>query len=116
LESQVDLSDDLIRDARASLAVAERERDEANSTIAEWKRRNIEVLGDAKQRIDDLIRERDEAIRVAVGVARGCLRVVGEFVWRDFDWLVETDGTDAGIYRALREAMGGEVRWIERNG
>lgn len=103
-----DQKDDRIATLESQLAEAER-------TIAELRQKYEDTMDGAakvalmaERRVRDAEVERDEARRVAVGVARGCLRVVGKSVWRDFDWLVETDGTDADIYRALREAAGGE--------
>ena len=56
--------------------------------------------------------ERDEAIRVAVWAVRECVgngAANSSIVWGDYELNprhVDHDGTDADIYRALREAMG----------
>lgn len=59
-----------------------------------------------------LLDERDEARRVAVWAVKMCARMADSnkslmWVWVDEEaYSVPCDGTDADIYRALREAMG----------
>lgn len=69
---------------------------------------------DAEDEIARLTRERDEAVRVAVWAARHCEGLSGsdrlfllfELSHESDPIAIEVDGTDADIYRALREAMG----------
>lgn len=62
--------------------------------------------------VDVILRERDEARRVAVWAVKMCARMADSnkslmWVWVDEEaYSVPCDGTDADIYRALREAMG----------
>lgn len=100
--------------AELSLKLAEAER-----TIAELRQKYEDTIDGAakvalmaEKRARDAEAERDEARRVAVWAVKMCARMADSnkslmWVWVDEEaYSVPCDGTDADIYRALREAMG----------
>jgi hypothetical protein len=100
-------SADDVADLEAKLAEVERENEELRQKYEDTMDGAAKVALMAEKRVRDAEAERDEAKRVAVWAARGEWGLTQdgrELVSDDYSRTIEVDGTDADVYRALKEA------------